>query len=236
MKRFIVLIVLFSLLTIGGHASAERLEVNFAVTPTMLQDTGYEAFSQDDLNAFRAGMDLRSEIVSFGGFKLIPVVGYRFATDTGSPYNIVNTELFCHDFAAGLRLRKGILSWLSVFVEAKGGLFLAKMDASQTEDYTVHYSDLGSRKGYKDTQYTWLAEGIAGVELQISKSWLRSRGVHKFGFGGEFGAGYIRRGDISFKPEIEGGIDNAIKAETRPWGEVNLSGWLIQVGVAFKFF
>lgn len=236
MRHPIAILIATALLTFGLNASAEPLEVGLAITPTMLQDTGYEAFSTDNLSTARFGADLRFEVVSFGGFKLLPFVGYRIARDDGSPYHIVDTNLTLHDFAAGLRLRKGLLSWLSFFFEAQGGILLANMDASPTRSGDYPYGDMGSRQDYKDTQFTWSAAGMAGVELQISKNWLRSRGVRKFGFGGEIAAGYVRRGDMAFEPEIEGGIDNAIEAETRPWGEVNLSGWMIQIGVAFKFF
>ncbi|MCP4600604.1 MAG: hypothetical protein GY847_08750 [Proteobacteria bacterium] len=228
--------VVTALLLTNSVAFAERLEVGLAVTPTMLQDTQYEAFSEDDLNKIRFGADIRSEVINLGGFRLIPLIGYRIAFDHGSPYSIMDTDLVLHDIIAGLRVRKGLLSWLALCVEITGGVLLADMNSSPNQGYDMSYGDLGARQDYEDFQHTWSFGGLAGVDIQLSKNWLRSRGVRRFGFAGEIAGGYVRRGDIEFEPSLEGGDDSSIEAETRPWGDVNLSGWMVQAAVSFRFF
>ncbi len=228
------LIVTITLLLAGSAVNAERLEIGFALTPTFLQDTGYEAFSENNLYMTRIGLDLRSEVANLGGFKLIPLISYRFAFDSGSPYYIMDTGLRTNDLAAGLRLRKGIISWLALFVEVTGGMLWAGINGSLNEE--SKYGEIDSERNYKDLQHTWSAGGIGGVEVQLSKAWLRSRGVRRFGFAGELAGGYVRRGDIEFEPTIEGIDDNAIEIHTNPWGEVNLSGWMIQIAASFRFF
>ncbi len=236
MKRSMQWIVAIVLFIAAQPVLAERLEIGVALTPTVLQDTSYEAFSDNNLRNIRVGGDIRSEVVNLSGFRLVPLIGYRGALDKGEPYFIVNTELALHDLFAGLRVRKGILSWLLAFVEVNGGVLWAKMHGSPYDDDSIGYGDLGARQSYSDLRYTWSVGGLGGVELQLPKSWLRSRGVNKFGFAAEVAAGYVRRGDIEFEPSLESGDENAIVAETRPWGQVNLSGWMIQVAASFRFF
>ncbi len=234
MKRLCCFFSLVAALLLNlNSAAAEPLEVNMALTPTVLQDAAYEAFSEDDLSALRMGVDLRFEVANLDGFKLLPLLGWRIATDEGYPYQASNTELLLNDLFLGLRVRKGILSWLGVFVEAQGGLTWVDIEAKS--DMEMHGA-LAQRQDYKDSQLTWAAGGHAGIELQIPKSWLRKRNVKKFNFGGELSAGYIRRGDIDFHPKLEQGPQNAIQANTQPWGNLNTSGWTIQIAANFRFF
>ncbi|MCP4679430.1 MAG: hypothetical protein GY854_28865 [Deltaproteobacteria bacterium] len=236
MKRSILMTIFAATLFLANPALAERLELGFALTPTVMQDVGYEAFSSSDLRALRLGIDIRSEVASLGGFKIIPLIGYRAAFDSGSPYNVIDTDLALHDLYGGLRVRKGITSWFGAFLEFSGGILFADLGGAQSEEDAFEYGDLGARQSYDDLKYTWSAAGLAGLEFQLPKSWLRSRGVKWVGFGAELAGGYVRRGDIEFEPSIESGGDNAMDAETRPWGQVNLSGWMIQVAASFRFF
>lgn len=237
MKRFvcypILIIALFAALPV---AEAEPFEFGFAFTPTFIHDSRYEAFSGDHPTALRYGGDIRVGAGAVGGFEFLPLVGYRGAADSGNPYGIIDSDLFVHDLFAGLRVRKPVLPWLAVFVEVTGGVVWINLDATQDSDQAVGSGELGARQDYSDSQITWSAGGLAGLELRIPKKFLTSRGVEKFGFGGHVGAGYLGRGEVSIEPELESGVDNAIPAETAPWGDVNLSGWFLQVGVSFRFF
>lgn len=231
-----ILIAGVALTTMGTTASAERLELGLAFTPTVLQDESYEAFSNENLSILRMGADIRVEVADLKGFRFMPFVGYRFGTDSGEPFYVLNTELNTHDFAAGLRVHRELLPWLGVFAEASGGLLVAGMTGSPVYQHSLYYGELNTRQDYKDRQITWIAQGLAGVELHLPKDWLKSRGVNWFGFGIEVAGGYAGRGDLEFKPSLEQGGDNAIDAKTLPWGTVNLSGWMVQVGASFKFF
>ncbi len=233
MKRLFLFITLVAALYLNSNsAAAEPLEINFAMTPTMLQDSAYEAFS-DDLSHLRVGVDIRFEVANIDGFKLLPLIGWRIATDSGYPYQVLDTELLLNDLFIGLRIRKGILPWLGVFLEAQGGLAWVDIQA-QTGMY--ENGPLALRQDYEDNHLTWAAGGHAGLDLQIPKSWLRKRNVHKFGFAGELSAGYLRKGSIDVDPKLESGPDNAITATSQPWGNVNLSGWTIQFAISFRFF
>ena len=235
MKRLVLaLLIIGSMASVTASARAERLEVGLAFTPTVFQDAGYEAFSEDNLSALRLGADIRAQVAEIAGFRFVPFVGYRFSTDGGNPYYIVDTEFNTHDIAVGLRVHKGLLSWLAVFAEVSGGLVVAQLDAfGHGYDYS---GEIDARTDYTDRQVTWMAQGLAGAELRLPKTWLRSRGVERFGFGVELAAGYTGRGDMTFDPALESGDDNAIETVDHSWGSVNLSGWMIQVGASFKFF
>lgn len=238
MKRLVIIVSLFILLTTGlGTASAERLELGVALTPTFIQDEHYEAFSDDDLNAFRIGADVRVVAANFGGFKLIPFLSYRFAEDGGEPYYLIETDLKTHDFSAGLRVSKSLTTFMAVYGEVSGGLLLADMKGSLMSRYYDGYFDSGSsRDEYQDLQWTWMAGGMAGLEFFIPEKWLEKRGVRKFGFGMEIAFGYTASGDIDFEPKLKEKDEYQIDTRTFPWGSVNMSGFTTQIAATFKFF
>lgn len=240
--RYLVIAIFIAVLSISATktAKAQPLELGINASPTIYTDQAYEGFSADDLYSIRFAGDLRLEVANLGGFKIVPFLGYRFGSDTGSPYYILDTELTMHDFLGGFRVRKGLVKWMGVFLELSGGVLWVQMNASPYEGYDGSYgyegSGVGERDEYKDNQITWSAGGLVGLEFYLPKAWMRSRGVKRFNFGGEIGAGYIRRGDMTFEPTLEAGTDNSIDSTTLAWGDLNLSGWVIQAGVSFKFF
>ncbi len=214
----------------AAAASANTLELGAFFGPQMVHDTRYEAFSDNDLNTFAVGADLRAEVADFEGFKLLPVLGYRFFRDQGSPF-FMNTTFWGHDFNAGLRVRKGLLSWMGLFVEARGGLFWGRVLGDAYVQGPV------VKALYRDDAATWTAGGAGGVEFRISPSYLRSRGIDKFNFGGELSAGYLRRGDLKLKPKLESGGENALETtDSSPWGRVNTSAAVIQMAFVVHFF
>lgn len=230
MKFSLKTLVFLSLFFVAAEASANTLELGAFFGPQFLQDARYEAFSDGDLSALAVGADLRTEVADFGGFKLVPVLGYRVFRDQGSPYSL-NTTFWGHDFAAGLRIRKGLLSWLRVFVEGRGGLFWGRT----LVDSNVYGPVV--REDYRDDVMTWTAGGVGGVEFRISPSFLRSRGIDKFNFGGELSAGYLRRGDLKIEPKLESGGDNALDAvDSGSWGLVNPSAAVVQMAFVLHFF
>jgi hypothetical protein len=227
-------IIGLALLLVSPNAQADiHLEIGVAATPTVVQGPALEAFSEKDLRMGRFGGDIRLEVASFWrDIHLLPFIGYRGATDEGYPFGMVETGLNTHDFLAGFRFRGWFQPWLGFFLEASGGLLLARM----TGDIWID-EGTGARSRYEDDQKTWSAGGLLGMELRLSPTMLARRGVTKFNFGGEIGAGYIRRGDISFSPELVGGDEHSLPVEsTTDWGEINLSGWVVQVGLTFSFF
>jgi hypothetical protein len=246
MKRALTAIGFTAACLVGTAASAERLEVALSVAPAWVSDEHYEAFSADNLMSGRFGLDLRTEVANLSGFKLIPLFNYRFFRDGGFIYDELDTSLKTHDFALGLRVRKGVLTWMALFAEVTGGVLLASMDASLSYgddyggdiDYESDYeSDVEPLLDYEDRALTWSVGALLGAEFTLSRTWLRSRGITRFCFGGEIAGGYIRRGDLSFDPTLESGGDNALGADTvGPWGEVNLSGGVFQIAVDFYFF
>ncbi|MFO8070330.1 MAG: hypothetical protein R6V85_00525 [Polyangia bacterium] len=225
--------VLAAALAWSGRAEArEHLELAAALAPIVLQDAGYEAFSEGDLAQPRFGADVRYEAASFArGLRLVPLIAYRVGYDQGEPFDEIDTRLFVHDFLAGLRLRGWLLPWLGLFVEARGGLLYARVHG-EVEDL----GGPGVRERYEDDLLTWSAGGLGGIETRISPRWLARRGVRHFGFGAEISAGYLRRGNTEVSPELKGGDDNSLPlAQTAKWGTLNLSGWSIQTAVVFSF-
>lgn len=241
MRRMIrplsLLIVFISIILVSASSRAERLEVSLALSPLYVPDSAYRAFSEEDAYALRGGLDIRSEIVNLAGFRLVPFVGYRLALDEGEPYSVVDTELAVHDFLGGLRIRKGLLSWLGVVVDLFGGVVYAEMEGVLSDRYgELDEGDILVQRKYEDNALSWSAGALAGIELQISKSWLRSRGIQRFGFGGDLTAGYTMRGEMNFEPELQVNDDNRIDIATLPWGRLDLSGINIQVSVSARFF
>jgi hypothetical protein len=238
MKRLTIttLIVAAALSLAATEAGADvKLEVGLQVTPTELQDVGYEAVSSDDLSLTRAGGDLRLDLGSVSGVHFVPLIGYRVGVDEGNPYYMLDTRLVTNDFVAGLRVRGWLLSWLGVFVEAHGGLFWARLGAEVDDDYS-YYQAAGVRERYEDDEFTWTAGGLGGVEVRISPRWLEKRGVTWFDFGAELGAGYIRRGAVAFRPELVGGDEHSLPVgQTADWGDLDMSGWFVQLGLTFTF-
>lgn len=223
-----------ALLAVSPRVQADtHMEIGVAATPTVVQDPALEAYSETDLRMGRFGGDIRLEVASFWrDIHLLPFIGYRGALDEGYPFGMIETGLKTHDFFAGFRLRGWFQPWLGVFVEASGGLLLARM----TGDISID-EGTGARSRYEDDQLTWSAGGLLGMELRLSPAMLTRRGVTKFNFGGEIGAGYVRRGDIEFSPELSGGDEHSLPVEsTADWGDINLSGWVVQIGLTFSFF
>lgn len=215
-----------------------HLEVGLQVTPTELQDPGFEAVSSDDLSLLRAGGDVRLEAGSVGGVHFLPLIGYRFGIDEGNPYYVMDTRIVTSDFLAGLRVRGWLLSWLGLFAEAHGGLFWVRLRADVDNSYDDYAYDAasGARNEYLDDQVTWTVGGLGGLEVRISPRWLEQRDITRFDFGAELGAGYIRRGALEFEPELQGGDEHSLAVgQTANWGDLNLSGWFVQVGITFSF-
>jgi len=224
------------MLAVSAAAADLKLELGLEFTPTNLQDTGYEAVSSDDLSVYRAGGDIRLDTGSLGGIHLVPFIGYRFGYDEGEPYYELDTQIMTSDFLAGLRVRGWVLSWLGLFAEAHGGLFWVRLDGEIIDDSYLYGETAGARDRYQDDQLTWSAGGLAGVEVRISPRWLESRGVTWFDFGAELGAGYIRRGAVAFKPDLQGGDEHSLPVgQTAEWGEIDMSGWFVQLGLTFTF-
>ena len=216
---------------------ANALELSLILEPSMLHDDVYEAFSDDNLYHTRLGADLRIKTGEVDGWEFLPVLSYRFASDSGTPGNMLNNELFIQDFLAGLRVRKELAFCLAIFIEAKAGLLWADLDSSISEERGYEFGDrIGTMRNYSDDAYTWTAGGLVGIETYISKKWLESRGVYNFNFGGELGLGYVRRGDLSFSPKLAGGDEHALPVtEAETWGDVNLSAFVIQLGIFVRF-
>jgi len=166
----------------------------------------------------------------------VPFIGYRFGLDEGDPFHMIDTRIVTSDFLAGLRVRGWVLSWLGLFAEAHGGLFWVRLNGEVSDDSYLYEEGAGVRDKYQDDEFTWTAGGLAGLEVRISPRWLKSRGVTWFDFGAELGAGYIRRGAVAFKPELSGGDEHSLPVgQTADWGELNMSGWFVQLGLNFTF-
>ena len=239
MTRTAIAITVAAALLVAAHAAAAdvKIELGLGVTPTELQDTTYEAVSSDDLRLIRAGGDIRLDTGSVGGIHFVPFIGYRFGYDEGYPLYVLDTRIMANDFLAGLRVRGWLLSWFGLFAEVQGGLLWVRFDAEVSDDGGYMYDDLaGVRDTYHDDEVTWSVGGLLGAEVRISPRWLKQRGITWFDFGAELGAGYLRHGAVAFKPELGGGDEHSLPVgQTADWGEVNLSGWFIQLGVTFTF-
>ena len=236
MNRMPVLMILAAVMTLSVGARAERVEVGLAATPTWLFDSGYAAFSEGDLFVGRLGVDIRSQVGTVGGFQFAPLLGYRFGKDSGFLTWDIDTYLYTHDVYAGLRVRRELISWLSLFVEIDAGAMIAVMDADMYVGGDDPAYSGEPKDAYSDTGATWNVSALFGVETHLSRRWLESRGNDWFCFGGEIAVGYARRGDISFDPSLNGGSDNAISSETLgEWGDVNLSGLIVQFAASLYF-
>jgi len=236
-KAIITLAIVAVASTVGARAEArQHLELGLGVTPTMFHDPAYEAFSSSDLAVTRFGGDIRYEVATIAGHvRLVPLIGYRYCWDEGYPFDTLSTRLVTNDFLAGLRLRGWIGNWFGVFLEGHGGLLWARLRGEVDVGYDT-YAYEGARDEYADDQLTWTAGGLAGIEFRLSPAMLSRRGVERFSFGAELGAGYIGRGDIEFEPTLEGGDEHSLPVgQASSWGSVDLSGWMIQVGVTFSF-
>ncbi len=198
-----MIIIGLALLAVSPGALADtHMEIGLAATPTVVQDPALEAFSEKDLRMGRFGVDIRLEVASFWrDIHLLPFIGYRGAMDEGYPFGMIETGLNTHDFFGGFRFRGWFQPWLGVFLEASGGLLLARM----TGDIRID-EGIGARSRYEDDQLTWSAGGLVGMEFRLS-------------------------------PELVGGDEHSLPVEsTADWGEINLSGWVIQIGLTFSFF
>lgn len=229
------LLAVLAALSMAGPAAARQLELGFGLNPTMIQDPAYEAFSSADLSVTRVGLDLRYEIADLGrGLSLIPLVGYRYSSDEGRPLQALDTRLEAHDFLAALRLRARLGSWYGLFAEIQGGLLWVSLEADAVDGW--YRVEQGARNRYSDDRLTWQAGGLAGIEVWISRARLERNKPRRFGFGGEFGAGYLRRGELEFVPELNGGDDLSLPmSDPLSWGTVNLSGWFFQLAAVVTF-
>lgn len=235
MKRTIVFLaaaVVISVISPVASADA-HLELGLDVSPTLVQDPAFEAFSSSDLRSDRFGADLRVEVASFWrNIKLLPVIGYRISLDDGSPYDQFDTALQTHDLFAGLRFRGWFKPWMAAFLQVTGGACWARMEAD--------ISDINGGMGldeYRARDVTWTVEGLVGLEFRLSPAFLARRGITRFNFGGEIGGGYLRRGEMQIDPELGGGDEHSLPVEQiEPWGDVNLSGWVVQIGLTLSFF
>ncbi len=245
MKNRFILSAIVPLLLVSGPVSAEHIELGMAAGPLMVMDKNFEAFSSDNLVLGTLGVDLRSEIGQVGGFAFVPFLGYRFGHDSGMMYNTLDTELYSHDLRLGLRVRKDVISWIDLFVEGFGGVLIGRMYGSlygSDISYDGYYRPssnseyLGLQDSYKDQRVTWSAGGLLGVEMHMSRQWLKSRNVNHFCFGGEIAAGYTAHGDLEFNPKLSGGDGNSIDTESAgSWGGVNTSGVIVQIAGSLYF-
>jgi hypothetical protein len=239
MKQLVAFVVLSAVNLLSVSARSERLEFGIAASPTWLYDSSYEAFSEKDMYVTRFGVDIRSEVADLSGFAFAPLVGYRFGRDMGYITWDIDTYLRTHDVFAGLRVKRELIPWLSVFAEIEAGAVIAVMDAAMNTDRNINmYSaeDLNPSDEYEETKTTWSVGALVGLETHLSRRRLAARGNSWFCFGGEIAVGYLRRGDLTFDPSLRGGGDNAIAAETLgKWGDVNLSGLVLQVGASLYF-
>lgn len=238
MKRVATLAALaaLSLAALAAQAKTDgtHLEIAAGVAPTFVQDPAYEAFSSDDLRASRVGGDLRVEALTSKIVRLVPFVGYRFAMDAGSPHGIMDTTLAAHDFAAGLRLRAWFRSWFGAFLQLEGGLTYLKMEGELLD---MEAAGPGVRTTYADDETTWLAGGLVGLEFRLPPRLLAKRHVDWLGFGFEIAGGYLRRGDVRFEPTLGGGDEHSLAVSSAPdLGEINLSGWVVQIAFTVSLF
>ena len=101
------------------------------------------------------------------------------------------------------------------------------------------YNNAGSRntrKTYKDRVATWSAGFLVGLETHLSRPRLKAKGNDWFCFGGELALGYIRRGNLAFNPTLDGGNENTIETVSAgAWGDINLSGFVLQLGATLYF-
>ena len=235
MKKLLVsMAVVGALLALGRDAAADvKLELGIDLSPTLLQDPAFEAFSSDDLRSDRFGGDLRLQVASLGNnIKLLPVVGYRVSLDEGDPFYQMETVLQTHEAFAGLRFRGWFKPWLGAFIQVTGGACWAVVEGG-----IETWEGEGAREDYSAEAVTWTVEGLLGVEFRLSPAFLARRGVTRFNFGGEIGVGYNRKGEMEVTPKLEGGDENSLPVrQTEPWGAVNLSGWVAQVGITLSFF
>ena len=236
MKRFLTGMGLICVLFVAAPAAAEHLELGIAAGPTFMHDESYEAFSSDTMTLGTYGLDIRSELGSVKGVEFVLFVGYRFGMNQGTIDHMLDTELYSHDFRLGLRVRKDLISWLGIFVEAHGGVLLGFMNASLSGAWNGN-TTLGTQDTYEDMAATWTAGGRLGVETHFSRPWLASHNIKRFCFGGEISVGYDAHGDLDFDPTLSGGGDNAIDTETLgSWGGLNPSGITLQIAGSFYFF
>ncbi len=240
MRRYIyTFFAALLIILVAGSAGAERLEAGLSLDPSWVHNDRFKEFSDNEAFIFQSGLDLRSEVGDVKGFKFLPLIGYRYERVSGTVGWFLDTELQLHDFFLGLRVRKGLLSWLAVFAEAKGGVLLASLDGWLEPQYGGYsgWDSLESRDNYTDRAVTWSAGIAAGLEAYISRSWLRSRGIRRFTFGGEMAFGYLRRGDLTIDPLLEPGGEDAIGGETLGgWGELNASVMVLHFALSFYFF
>lgn len=234
------LLSIYAFLLVGllaASAAAERLELGLAMTSNWMTDEHYEAFSEDNLYAGRFGLDVRVEVANLSGFKIIPLLGYRYSHDSGDMFWSLSTDLNSHDFNLGVRVRKGLFPWMALFAEVTGGVLVAAMTGELQDESSYGYSStVEPLHQYEDRAVTWAVGAMAGVEFTMSRSRLRRRGISHFCFGGEISGGYVRRGDLSFEPTLGGGDAFAIDSTSvGSWGAFNLSGGVAQLAFNFYF-
>ncbi len=241
MKRLILITCTTVTFLLSFNAAAEKLEIGLAATPLIVRDKNYEAFSEHNLIQGRFGTDLRTQVGSAKGFQFALFLGYRFGKDSGTMYDDMVTDLMSHDINLGLRVRKAVIPWMSLFGDIYAGTLIGKMNAEiqgwMIDSYSYTSSHLGMQNTYTDTKATWAVGGRIGLEMHFSRQWLASRNVKRFCFGGEMAVGYAGYGDLEFDPSISGGDSNSIRiVSAGSWGGVNLSGASFQIAGSLYFF
>ncbi len=234
--RWLILVVALLLVTGWGKtASAEKLELGFLGNPTWMHDKNAEAISSDNLLIGRFGVDLRSEVYKADRFSLSPLLAYRYGIDSGYLPSFTDTEIRTHDILAGLRLRHGLLPWLTAFLEVHAGAEIAALSAEMSGNYSLDVYEF-ERDQYTDRVATWSAGVLIGFESHLSRTWLESRGIDWFCLGGEVAFGYIRRGDMAFNPDLDVDENSIEIVSAGGWGDLNLSGMVLQFGLSLYFF
>jgi hypothetical protein len=234
--RWILSATIIATLAWTKAASAEKLELAFLGTPTFMHDKNTEAVSSDGLNTWRFGVDLRTELLDPETFSIAPLVSYRFGADSGYLTPMTDTEIATHDLLAGVRLRRRLLPWLTLFGEVEAGAQIVRLDADMGV-YSNYGDSIDSRFTYTDRAATWSAGILVGVETHLSRPRLEAKGNDWFCFGGELAFGYLRHGNLEIDPTLDGGGDTAITTVSAgSWGDLNLSGFVLQAGVSLYFF
>ncbi len=239
MKNFLIIItgVLILLVSLQSQAenSGKHLEFGIYMAPAIVFDHNYEFFSSDSMALMNHGADLRFDTGEIGGrFHFLPFVSFRHNHDTGEPMiadAYMQTVFNANDLCGGLRFRGWFLSWFGAYVQGFGGATFVHMKGDLDDMRATMFNT------YQDDDTVWNAGGGIGVEFRISPAVMKKHGITKFNFGGEIGVGFIMRGDINFKPVLEGGDELSLTdVRSVDFGNFNTSGVTINTGITFNFF
>lgn len=231
-------IVLAGTVFLFGHNAVadNRLQVGLVLEPTRINDEAYEFFSSDNVAFGSYGIDIRVlALDTKSGIQLLPMVGYRHGFDEGYPSlwnDTMQTSIRMQDLFGGLRVRGWITPWFGLFGQVNGGVSFLNMEGELDS-----IDQPGMRALYVDKKAKWTIRGMVGADFRISPTYLKSKCIDKFNFGGEIGFGFVKRGQTNFYPTLEGGDDNSIAVgQTHNFGDINLTGWFIHLGLNFYFF